>query len=214
MTTVLVADDQPLIRSALVALISTADGIQVVAEAGDGREALRLAVRHEPDVVVMDVRMPVMDGLAATGLIRAQLPCTSVLVLTTYDLDDYVFAAIRAGASGFLLKDGDGDDLVRAIRRCAAGEAVMAPGSLRRLFDEFARGRAPDEDAVRLVAGLSEREHEVLEHLAAGATNDEIAAALVIARPTVKTHVASVLAKLGVRDRTQAAVVAHRAGLS
>jgi DNA-binding NarL/FixJ family response regulator len=213
MIRVVVADDQSVVRLALVALVSTDEGLEVVGQAADGREAVALATRHRPDVVLMDVRMPVMDGIEATRRIRAEVPGTAVLVLTTYDLDEYVFDAIRAGASGYLLKDGDGDDLVDAIRRSAAGDAVMDPGALRRLLAEFARGPAPDAQACGLVARLSAREREVLELIARGASNDDIAAGLCIARPTVKTHVGALLTKLEVRDRTQAAVVAHRAGL-
>jgi DNA-binding NarL/FixJ family response regulator len=210
---VVVADDQAVVRSALAALVASDDGIEVVGHAANGQEAVALTARYQPDVVLMDVRMPVMDGIEATRRISAQVPGTAVLVLTTYDLDEYVFNAIRAGASGFLLKDGDGDDLVTAVRRSAAGDAVMDPGALRRLLDEFARGRTPDDRSVQLVGRLSSREREVLGLIARGATNDDIGTHLCIARPTVKTHVGAVLTKLEVRDRTQAAVIAHRAGL-
>ena len=213
MIRVVVADDQSVVRAALVALVSTDPGIEVVGSAADGQEAVALATRYRPDVVLMDVRMPVMDGIEATRRIRGEVPDAAVLVLTTYDLDEYIFNAIRAGASGYLLKDGDGDDLVDAIRRSAAGDAVMDPGALRRLLHEFARGPAPDADAAAQVARLSSREREVLALIAQGATNDDIAARLYISKPTVKTHVGALLTKLGVRDRTQAAVVAHRAGL-
>ncbi len=213
MIRVVVADDQSVVRAALVALVSTDQEIEVVGQAADGREAVALTTRYQPDVVLMDVRMPVMDGIEATRRIRSQVPGTAVLVLTTYDLDEYVFNAVRAGASGFLLKDGDGDDLVDAIRRSAGGDAVMDPGALRRLLHEFARGPAPDAEASELVQRLSSREREVLGLVAEGATNDDIAARLSIAKPTVKTHVGALLTKLQVRDRTQAAVIAHRAGL-
>lgn len=213
MIRVVVADDQSVVRAALVALVSTDPDIEVVGSAANGQEAVALAVRYRPDVVLMDVRMPVMDGIEATRRIRGEVPDAAVLVLTTYDLDEYVFNAIRAGASGYLLKDGDGDDLVDAIRRSAAGDAVMDPGALRRLLLEFARGPAPDAAAAAQVELLSSREREVLALIAQGATNEDIAARLYISRPTVKTHVGAVLTKLDVRDRTQAAVVAHRAGL-
>lgn len=213
MIRVVVADDQSVVREALVALVSVDDDIEVVGKAAHGEEAVSSAIRHRPDVVLMDLRMPVMDGIEATRLIRARVPDTAVLVLTTYAQDEYVFNAIRAGASGYLLKDGDGGDLVEAIRRSAAGDAVMDPGALRRLLDEFARGPAPDTHAVELVQRLSAREREVLGLIASGATNHDIATLLTIALPTVKTHVGSLLAKLDVVDRTQAAVVAHRAGL-
>jgi DNA-binding NarL/FixJ family response regulator len=211
---VVVADDQSVVRTALAALVSTAEDIEVVGQAAHGRDAVSLATRYRPDVVLMDLRMPVLDGIEATRQIRATLPGTSVLVLTTYDLDEYVFSAIRAGASGFLLKDGDVDDLVGAIRRCARGESVMDTGALRRLLDEFARGPAPDTRVTLVVGRLSAREREVLQLIARGATNDDIATALCIALPTVKSHVGALLSKLDVRDRTQAAVLAHRAGLA
>jgi DNA-binding NarL/FixJ family response regulator len=210
---VLLADDQSLIRSALRALIETADDLEVVAEAADGRAAVEAARAHRPDVVVMDIRMPRLDGLEATRMIRASLPQTHVVVLTTYDLDEYVFRAIRAGASGFLLKDGDAEDLRRAIRACVQDEAVMAPASLRRLLDEFARTPRADAEAAAAVERLSDREREVLTRIAAGLSNDEIAAEMFISITTVKTHVGGVLAKLGARDRTQAAVTAYRSGL-
>ena len=214
MIRVVVADDQSIVRTALVALVSSGADIEVVGQAANGQEAVDLSVRHTPDVVLMDVRMPVMDGIEATRRIRSEVPGTAVLVLTTYDMDEYVFNAIRAGASGYLLKDGDGDDLVAAIRRSAAGDAVMDPGALRRLLAEFARGPAPDARSSELVQRLSSREREVLGLIAQGATNDAIAAHLCIARPTVKTHVGALLTKLQVRDRTQAAVIAHRAGVT
>ena len=149
MIRVVVADDQSVVRTALAALVSTAEDIEVVGQAAHGRDAVSLATRYRPDVVLMDLRMPVLDGIEATRQIRATLPGTSVLVLTTYDLDEYVFSAIRAGASGFLLKDGDVDDLVGAIRRCARGESVMDPGALRRLLDEFVRWIFPSLVAHR-----------------------------------------------------------------
>lgn len=213
MTRVLVADDQPLIRSALVALIRQCDDLEVVGEAVNGQDALDRTKLLRPNVVVMDIRMPVLDGLAATALIREHRPTTSILVLTTYELDEYVFEAVRAGASGFLLKDGSAEDLVAAIRCCAAGEAVMAPAALRRLFSEFARHPRPEKEAVALIASLTAREHEVLRLMADGRPNEDIAAALNVTLPTVKSHVGAVLQKLGVRDRTQATVVAFRGGL-
>lgn len=208
----MVVDDQAMIRNALSALIGGAVDMEVVAQAADGHQAVELARRLRPDVVVMDVRMPGSDGLEATRIICNQNPPVAILVLTTYDLDEYVLNAIRSGASGFLLKDGDGDELLAAIRACASGEAVLAQTALRRLFNEFARSAMPDTSARSLVDALSEREREVLALIAHGASNDEIAHELFIAVTTVKTHVASVLTKLGVRDRTQAAVIAHRAG--
>lgn len=214
MIRVVVADDQPVIRSALCALIASAEDLEVVAEASDGLAAVSAARAHRPDVVIMDIRMPRMDGLEATRAIRTQVPNAHVIVLTTYDLDEYVFAAVRAGASGYLLKDGDADELFRAVRGCVQGEAVMAPGSLRRLLDEFARVPQPDPLAQAAICALSEREREVLTRIARGLNNEEISAEMFISVPTVKSHVGSVLAKLDARDRTQAAVTAFRAGLA
>jgi DNA-binding NarL/FixJ family response regulator len=214
MTRVLVVDDQPLIRSAMRALLEDVEHIEVVGEAGDGRTAIEETRRTNPDVVLMDVRMPVLDGLAATRRIREELPATQVIVLTTYDLDDYVFEAIRAGAAGFFLKDGDADDLVRGIRAVASGEALMAPSSLRRLLGEFAAAPTADPEAAAAIGRLTDREREVLRLLAAGLANAEIADRLYLGVGTVKTHVSSVLAKLGVRDRTQAVVVAYQGGLA
>jgi DNA-binding NarL/FixJ family response regulator len=214
MIRVLVADDQPMIRSALSALIAAAPDIDVVGEAADGRAAVDAARRLVPDVVLMDVRMPNMNGLTATACIRAEQPQIAVLVLTTYELDEYVFEAIRSGASGLLLKDGDADELVRAIRSCANGDAVMAPGPLRRLLDEFARHPRPDPTAAALIDTLTPRELEVLGHITAGLSNEQIAHALIVSKATVKSHVGAVLTKLGARDRTQATVIAHRAGMA
>jgi DNA-binding NarL/FixJ family response regulator len=210
---VLIADDQALIRSALRALLEDVEDIEVVAEAPDGDAAVTSAARHRPDVVVMDIRMPRTDGLAATRRIRAEQPGTAVIVLTTYDLDEYVFDAVRAGAAGFLLKDGDADDLVRAIRAAAGGDALVAPSPLRRLLEEFTRAPSADPVARRAVDRLTDRERQVLLQLATGRSNDEIAADMHLTVATVKTHVGSVLAKLDVRDRTQAVVLAYEAGL-
>jgi DNA-binding NarL/FixJ family response regulator len=210
---VLLVDDQALIRSALHALLDAAPDLEVVAEAEDGRAAVAAADRYHPDVVVMDVRMPRLDGIAATRQIREAHPGTAVIVLTTYDLDEYVFDAVRAGAAGFLLKDGDADELVRAIRVAVGGEALVAPSSLRRLLDEFARTPRPDDDAAARVARLTQREREVLALMAAGLSNGEIAERLVLSLATVKTHVGGVLAKLPARDRTQAVVLAFVSGL-
>lgn len=213
MIRVVIADDQPMIRSALRALVEGASGIQVVAEAGNGSEALAVAALHLPDVVVMDVRMPVMNGLEATRRIRTELPDVQVIVLTTYDLDDYVFSAIRAGAAGFFLKDGDAEDLIRGIRAVHSGEALMSPASLRKLIAEFAATPQSDATAAAAVAALTARESEVLRLLSQGLSNADIADVLFVSVGTVKTHVSSLLAKLGVRDRTQAVVIAYQAGL-
>ena len=210
---VLVTDDQPLIREALAALLTAVDGIEVVGSAADGASAVRLARSLEPDVVLMDIRMPVMDGVEATRQVRALPRPPAVVVLTTFDLDEYVLAAVRAGASGFLLKDGDADDLVAGIRSAAAGDAVLAPRAARGLMDHVAGRSGPDPDAADAVARLTDREREVLVHLAHGMTNIEIAQVLVVSEATAKTHVSNVLAKLQVRDRTQAVIVAYTSGL-
>lgn len=211
---VLLVDDQELIRTALRALLDGAEGIKVVAEAADGQAATEAARRYRPDVVVMDIRMPVLDGLEATKQIREELPSVQVIVLTTYDLDDYVFRAVRAGAAGFFIKDGDAEDLIRGVRAAHSGAALMAPSSLRRLIAEFAVAPQPNPIAADAVARLTEREQEILQLLAQGLANVDIAERLVISVGTVKTHVSSVLAKLGVRDRTQAVVLAYQSGLA
>jgi DNA-binding NarL/FixJ family response regulator len=213
MIRVAVIDDQPLIRSALRALLDSTDGMTVVAEGADGQQALQIAARDRPDVVVMDVRMPRLDGLQATAQIRDLNPEVQIIVLTTYELDDYVFRAVRAGAAGFFLKDGDADDLIRGIRAVHSGEALMAPTALRTLLNQFATAPRPDEDAALAVASLTDREHDVLRLLAEGQSNTDIAETLFIGLGTVKTHVSSILAKLDVRDRTQAVVTAYRSGM-
>jgi DNA-binding NarL/FixJ family response regulator len=214
MIRVAVVDDQPLIRSALRALLDDAEGIDVVAEADDGYGAVDVARRERPDVMVMDVRMPGIDGLEATRRIRAEHPDVQVIVLTTYDLDDYVFRAIRAGAAGFFLKDGDADELIRGVHAVHSGDALMDPAALRTLLDEFAAAPRPDPEASATVARLTDRERDVLRLLAQGLANAEIAETLVVSIGTVKTHVSSLLAKLGARDRTQAVVTAYRSGLA
>ena len=214
MIRVVVADDQSLIRSAIRTLLETAPDIQVVAEAANGDAAVAAAARHRPDVVVMDIRMPVLNGIEATRRIRSSHPDVAVIVLTTFDLDQYVFQAVRAGAAGFFLKDDDAAPLLDGIRAAARGEAVMAPSALRALVDEFARTAEPDQDAAVALATLSPRETEVLRAMADGATNGEIAARLFISEATVKTHVGAVLSKLQARDRTQAVVQAWRGGLA
>lgn len=211
---IVIADDQQLIRAALRALVDSAPDVDVVGEAGDGRAAVELCRRLRPDVVLMDVRMPVMDGLDATQQIRADVPATQVIILTTYHLDAYVVRAVRMGAAGFLLKDGEAEDLLRGIRAAHSGEALMSPAALRTLLDAFADSPGPDPIAARLVAGLSERERDILRLVATGASNADIAAQLFVSVATVKSHVSHLLGKLSVRDRTQAVVLAHRAGLS
>ncbi|WP_240771836.1 response regulator transcription factor [Nocardia sp. CS682] len=211
---VLIADDQALVRDGLAVLLAAEPGIEVVGAAADGASAQQLAGELLPDVVLMDVRMPRVDGLAAAAHIIASGIPTRVIMLTTYDLDEYVFRALRAGASGFLLKDTPAQALADGIRTVARGDAMLAPSVTRRLLGEFARlgGRArPDNARLRL---LTERETQVLELLARGLSNAEIAESLVIAEETVKTHVGRILAKLHLRDRTQAAIFAHETGLA
>jgi DNA-binding NarL/FixJ family response regulator len=212
---VLVADDQTLVRAGFRVLVESAPDLEVVGEAGDGVEAVELARRELPDVVLMDIRMPRMDGLEATRRIVAldRAEGIRVLVLTTFDLDEYVYEALRAGASGFLLKDLPREDLVAAVRVVAAGEALLAPRVTRRLIEEFARrpaGADPDPDAL---AALTAREREALELMARGLSNAEMAASLYVSEHTVKTHVGNVLAKLGLRDRIQAVILAYEVGL-
>jgi DNA-binding NarL/FixJ family response regulator len=213
---VLVADDQELVRTGFRMILDTEDGIDVVAQAADGVEAVELARRHVPDVVLMDVRMPRLDGIEATARLvgpAADPPVpVRVLMLTTFDLDDYVYAALRNGASGFLLKDTPPEDLVRAIRVVAAGEALLAPTVTRRLIEELSRAPARPAPPPEL-ATLTDREHEVLGLVARGLSNGEIATELILGETTVKTHVGRILTKLGLRDRVQAVVLAYESGL-
>ncbi|TDE38150.1 response regulator transcription factor [Actinomadura sp. 6K520] len=218
---VLIADDQVMIRDGLAALLSSDPGIEVIGQAGNGREAVETARRLDPDVVVMDIRMPEMDGLAATAeLIGDPAPDTEpadvrpkVLVLTTFDLDEYVYEALGAGASGFLLKDASAADLVNGVRVVASGDALLAPSITRRLIGDFARRRRHQRPSPNATAGLTPRELDVLRLIARGLSNAEIAAELVLAEQTVKTHVGHVLTKLALRDRTQAVVYAYENGL-
>jgi DNA-binding NarL/FixJ family response regulator len=215
---VLVVDDQALLRAAFSSLIDAEEDLEVAGEAADGRQAVDLAAALAPDVVLMDVRMPVMDGIEATRQITAGRagtgpPAPRVLILTTFDLDEYVFEALRAGASGFALKSRPLEELLSAIRTVAAGEALLAPSVTRRLIAHFTEGdRAPR----RTLAGLeelTEREREVLSLVARGLSNAELAEALHVSLPTVKTHVSRILTKLGARDRTQLVVLAYESGL-
>jgi DNA-binding NarL/FixJ family response regulator len=210
-TTVLLVDDQELVRTGFRLILDLEPGLEVVGEAVNGEEAVRRVAELAPDVVLMDVRMPVLDGIRATERIAAAGSASRVLILTTFDLDEYVYDALRAGASGFLLKDAPREQLVAAVRIVAGGESLLAPPITRRLIERFVAQPAPGvvPDAV---AALSEREREVLGLLARGLSNAEIAGDLFVSDATVKTHVARILAKLGVRDRMQAVVLAYETG--
>ncbi|CNG00599.1 two component LuxR family transcriptional regulator [Mycobacterium tuberculosis] len=218
---VLIADDQVMIRDGLAALLSSDPEIEVIGQAGNGREAVEMGRRLDPDVIVMDIRMPEMDGLAATAElvgepVRDADPAQArpkVLVLTTFDLDEYVYEALGAGASGFLLKDASAADLVTGVRIVAAGDALLAPSITRRLIGDFARRRRHQRPSPQATAGLTPRELDVLRLMARGLSNAEIAAELVLAEQTIKTHVGHVLTKLALRDRTQAVVYAYENGL-
>jgi DNA-binding NarL/FixJ family response regulator len=214
---VVIADDQVLVRSGFTMLLSGEAGIEVVGEASNGAEAVALAASERPDVMLMDVRMPVMDGLEATRRIAGDesLASTRVVILTTFDLDEYVHEALRAGASGFLLKDTLPVDLIHAIRVVAAGDALIAPRITRRLIEEFARRpeHAPSGAATALLAHLTEREREVLELVAKAHSNAEIATALYVSHATVKTHVSRLLMKLDARDRAQLVMIAYETGV-
>jgi DNA-binding NarL/FixJ family response regulator len=214
---VVVADDQVLVRSGFTMLLAGEPDIEVVGEAGNGAECVSLVASERPDVVLMDVRMPVMDGLEATRRISEDpsLADTKVLILTTFDLDEYVHEALRAGASGFLLKDTLPVDLINAVHVVAAGDALISPKITRRLIEEFARrpGAAGGADRSELLAQLTDREREVLETVARGRSNAEIAEALFVSHATVKTHISRLLMKLGARDRAQLVMIAYETGL-
>ena len=212
MISVLIADDQAMVRSGLRLILESENDITVIAEAENGEEAVRIARRETPDVVLMDVRMPVMDGLEATRLITEQTEGPRVIVLTTFDLDDYVYGSLRNGASGFLLKDAGGDQLIEAIRVIASGDAIIAPSVTKRLISEFAR--RPESNEITGLDALTEREVEVFGLVARGLSNSEIGEELFVSETTVKTHVSHILAKLQLRDRVQAVVAAYESGLA
>jgi DNA-binding NarL/FixJ family response regulator len=213
---VLLVDDQALLRMGFRLILETEPDIEVAGEAADGAAGVAMASALQPDVVLMDVRMPGMDGIAATAAITAAGPDSKVIILTTFDLDEYVFAGLKAGASGFLLKDAPPADLITAIRSVASGDAVLAPAATRRLIRQFTAllpdpGRQQNRDAI--IDKLTDREQTVFAQLAAGRSNREIAADLYLSEGTVKVHVGRILAKLGLRDRVQAVVLAYESGL-
>ena len=212
---VLVVDDQELVRTGFCVILEATDGITVVAEAANGAEAVQAAAEHKPDVILMDVRMPEMDGLEATRLITGgdRVGPPRVVMLTTFDFDDYVYEALRSGASGFLLKDAPRHDLIAAIKVAAAGNALLAPSVTMRLIDAFARRPPETLPAPSRLASLTARERDILLRLARGLTNAEIAADLVVSEATVKSHVGNLLAKLGLRDRVQAVILAYETGI-
>ncbi|WP_030340702.1 response regulator [Streptomyces sp. NRRL S-1022] len=209
----IVVDDQAVVRAGFAAIVDAEPDLTVVAEAGDGATAVSLAAAGEADVVLMDIRMPGMDGLTATRLVTAPAGGPRVLVLTTFDLDEYVYEALRAGASGFLLKDAEPEQLLSAIRVVAAGDGILAPAVTRRLIDTFARSAPPPPPAGGPLGRLTQREREVLLKIASGLTNAEIGAELGVTTGTVKSHVNALLSKLGLRDRVQATILAYETGL-
>ncbi|MEV8530758.1 response regulator transcription factor [Streptomyces sp. NPDC051211] len=211
---VMIADDQMMVRQGFTVLLNAQPDIEVVGQAVDGADAVAKVAELDPDVVLMDIRMPGVSGIEATATITGVPGATvKVLVLTTFDLDEYVYEALRAGASGFLLKDASADQLAEAVRVIAAGEALLSPNITKRLITEFSRLGAPRAPSRERLGELTERETEVLSLIAQGLSNAEIAAHLVVAEQTVKTHVSRILVKLGLRDRTQAAVFAYETGL-
>ena len=213
-TRVLICDDQALVRGGFRAILETRPDLEVVGEAENGVEAVALAERRSPDVILMDIRMPIVDGVEATRQLVAKGSPARVLILTTFDLDEYVHAAIRAGASGFLLKDVKPADLVHAIKVVAAGDALLAPTVTRRLLERFATALPVGDQTSQALAELTTRETEVLRLLAGGLSNAEIAAKLVLSEATVKTHISSILRKLRLRDRVQAVILAYETGLT
>lgn len=218
MITVVVADDQELVRTGFALILGSDPGVRVVAQAADGAQAVVAAQQFRPDVVLMDIRMPVMDGIEATRQITSdpRLSGVRVLVVTTFDGDEYVVEALRAGASGFLLKDTPPNELIRGVTVVAGGDALLAPAVTLRMIDHFVRSESPVRSAGRLsqLSGLTTREHDVLRAVADGFSNLEIADLLVVSYSTVKTHVSHLLAKLDARDRAQLVMIAHRAGIA
>jgi DNA-binding NarL/FixJ family response regulator len=212
MIRVVIADDQALVRGGFRSILSTQPDINVVGEAADGARAVELCRQIQPDVVLMDIRMPILDGIAATRAV-VQSGDARVLILTTFDIDEYVYAALKAGASGFILKDGPAEGLPEAVRTVAAGQALLAPSVTRRVVQEYVRGPASGAPLPAAVLALTERESAVLRAMAMGLSNAEIGHQLYLAEATVKTHVTHVLAKLGLRDRLQAVVYAYESGL-
>ena len=210
---VVIADDQGMVRAGLRSLLTEESDIEVVGEAEDGEEAVSVILRQRPEVALMDIRMPRLDGLAATRRLVAGGAATRVLVLTTFDLDEYVFEALRSGASGFMLKDASAEELADAVRVLARGDALLAPAVTRRVIEAFTRIPQPGAEAAEALAKLSGRETEVLRLLARGCSNAEISEALVVSTATVKSHVGSILTKFGLRDRVQAAILAYESGL-
>jgi DNA-binding NarL/FixJ family response regulator len=210
---VLVVDDQELVRAGFCVILEAADGIAVVGEAGNGADAVAQAQAHAPDVVLMDIRMPGMNGLEATRQITGSQPESKVVMLTTFDFDEYVYEALRAGASGFLLKDAPRHDLIAAVRAAAAGDALLAPSVTRLLIEAFARRPPAMTPSPSALASLTARERDIVRLIARGLSNAEIAADLVVSEATVKTHVGHMLAKLGLRDRVQAVILAYETGM-
>jgi DNA-binding NarL/FixJ family response regulator len=211
MITVVLADDQAMVRAGLRLILESQPDIRVVGEAADGEEALRVARQQRPDLVLMDIRMPRLDGIEATSRLTSEEPAPRVLVVTTFDVDQYVYEALRAGASGFILKDSSPEQLIAAARLVAAGDALLAPASTRRLIE--ARARVGREVDRTLVGRLTDREREVLVLMAGGLDNGEIAAQLVVSDATVRTHIGHILAKLEARSRVQAVVIAYESGV-
>ncbi|MBU2664125.1 response regulator transcription factor [Actinoplanes bogorensis] len=210
---VLIADDQTLVRTGFRVILEAEGDIEVVAEAGTGAEAVRQARQARPDVILMDIRMPELDGLAATEEIRRHADPPTIVVLTTFDQNEYVYRALRAGAAGFLLKDAPSTRLIAAVRAAATGDSLIEPAITRRLVERFA-APPPPSGPPAVLAALTERERDVLRLMARGLSNAEIAAELVVAETTVKTHVARILAKLNIRDRVQAVVLAYQSGFA